>query len=129
MVISPVTFKRLCRARRLIENDAEGSRRLRDLAREVRLSPFHLIRNFRAVFGVTPHQLRIQVRLARAQELLGGGRSVTDACLEVGFSSPGSFSHLFGRRVGVAPSAYRRQPRALEQAPGCITLMAPLPRS
>jgi hypothetical protein len=28
------------------------------------------------VFGVTPHQLRIQVRLSRAQELLGGGRSI-----------------------------------------------------
>jgi AraC-like DNA-binding protein len=50
---------------------------------------------------------------------------VTDACLEVGFSSPGSFSHLFGRRVGVTPSAYRRDPPARVPAPGCISLMAP----
>jgi AraC-like DNA-binding protein len=127
MVISPATFQRLCRARRLIEDDAEGTRNVRVLARQVGLSPFHLIRNFRALFGVTPHQLRIQVRLERAQALLGGGRTVTDACLEVGFASPGSFSHLFGRRVGVTPSAYRRQPPAPRPAPGCISLMTPLP--
>jgi AraC-like DNA-binding protein len=126
MVISPATFKRVCRARRLIENDTEGTRSIRVLAREVGVSPFHLIRSFRGVFGVTPHQLQIQVRLERAQQLLGRGRSVTDACLEVGFSSPGSFSHLFGRRVGVTPSAYRRQPPARKPAPGCISLMTPL---
>ena len=127
MVIPPATFKRLCRARRLIENDAEGSRSLRVLAGAVGLSPFHLIRNFRALFGVTPHQLRIHVRLERAPDLLGGGRSVTDACLEVGFSSPGTFSHLFGRRLGVTPSAFRRRPPARKPAPGCISLMTPFP--
>lgn len=126
MVIPPATFKRLCRARRLIENDAEGTRSVRVLAREVGLSPFHLIRNFRALFGVTPHQHRIHVRLEQAQQLLGAGRSVTDACLEVGFSSPGSFSHLFGRCIGITPSAYRRHPPARTPAPGCISLMAPL---
>jgi AraC-like DNA-binding protein len=76
---------------------------------------------------VTPHQFRIQVRLERAQRLLGRGRSVTDACLAVGFSSPGSFSHLFGRRVGVTPSAYRRRPRPETVAPGCISLMTATP--
>jgi AraC-like DNA-binding protein len=77
------------------------------------------------LFGVTPHQFRTNARLERARRLLGDGRSVTDACLAVGFSSPGSFSHLFGRRVGVAPSAYRRRPFARGPAPGCISLMAP----
>jgi len=136
MMVSPATFQRLCRARRLIEDDwsegirskgirSEGTQTVRALARAVGLSPFHLIRNFRALFGVTPHQYRIQIRLERARELLGSGHSVTDACLEVGFSSPGSFSHLFGRRVGVSPSAYRRRPPVTRPAPGCISLMAP----
>jgi AraC-like DNA-binding protein len=127
VVISPAVFRRLCRARALLEEDGDGARTLRQVARRVGLSPFHLIRTFRGLFGVTPHQFRINARLERARRLLGGGRSVTAACLAVGFSSLGSFSRLFGRRVGVAPSAYRRQPRAPEQAPGCITLMAPLP--
>jgi AraC-like DNA-binding protein len=127
MIVSPATFQRLCRARRLIDDDAEGTQTIRVLARQVGLSPFHLIRNFRALFGVTPHQYRTHVRLERARVLLGSGHSVTDACLAIGFSSPGSFSHLFGRHVGVSPSAYRRQPPAKQSAPGCISLMAPLP--
>jgi hypothetical protein len=61
---------------------------------------------------------------------------VTEVCLEVGFSSVGSFSDLFSRRVGVAPSAYRRRFRTLvpmpgrlpaELIPGCLTLMCQVP--
>ena len=123
MVISPAVFRRLCRARAILEADDEPARTIAAVAREVGLSPFHLIRCFRALFGETPHQLRTNARLERARRLLGDGRSVTDACLAVGFSSPGSFSHLFGRRVGVTPSAYRRRPFARQPAPGCISLM------
>ena len=124
MIITPAVFRRLCQARVILETDADPAWTIAAVARQVGLSPFHLIRCFRALFGVTPHQLRTKARLERAQRLLGAGRSVTDACLSVGFSSPGSFSHLFGRRVGVAPSAYRRRPIAREPAPGCISLMA-----
>ena len=118
-------FRRLCRAR--------------DLLREVRISPYHFIRQFEAVFGVTPHQFRIQARLDLAKELLARGEhSVTDVCMEVGFSSLGSFSTLFTRRVGETPSTYRRRIRAMivvpgspfvDLAPGCLSLMARLPAS
>ena len=124
MVISPAVFRRLCRARAILETDGDPAWTIAGVAREVRLSRYHLIRCFRALFGVTPHQFRTNARLERAQQLLGDGRSVTAACLTVGFSSPGSFSHLFARRIGVAPSAYRRRPFARGPAPGCISLMA-----
>ena len=120
MLISAALFKRLCRARRLLQEDEEAARTIGQVARQVGLSRFHLIRRFQALFGVTPHQFRINARLERAQRLLGDGRPVTDACLEVGFCSPASFSHLFARRIGVKPSVYRHQ----GPAPGCITLMA-----
>jgi AraC-like DNA-binding protein len=127
VVISPAVFRRLCRARALLEADRDPACTIAGVASQVGLSRFHLIRCFRALFGVTPHQFRTNARLERAQRLLGDGRSVTEACLAVGFSSPGSFSHLFARRVGVAPSAYRRRPSARVPAPGCISLMAPPP--
>jgi len=52
--------------------------------------------------------------------------------MEVGFSSVGSFSDLFERRVGMRPSVYRQRARSLvvvpgaaptELFPGCLTLM------
>jgi AraC-like DNA-binding protein len=129
VVISPAMFKRLCRARAILGDERDDARTIAQVARLVGLSPYHLIRSFRGLFGITPHQFRTQARLERARGLLRAGRSVTDACLQVGFSSPASFSHLFGRRVGVTPSAYRRRPPPEAPAPGCLTLMASPPAS
>ena len=103
------------------------------------MSPFHFIRRFEALFGVTPHQFRIQSRLDEAKLLLAKGQhSVTEVCMEVGFSSLGSFSDLFTRRTGTAPSVYQRRARVVVQVPGilpaelfpgCLSLMARLPAS
>lgn len=127
MVISPALFRRLCRARAILTAEGDSTPTVAQVARAVGVSPYHLIRSFRALFGATPHQLRTQARLARARELLRAGESVTGACLDVGFASPASFSHLFGRVVGVTPSAYKRHPPPERPAPGCLTLMALLP--
>ena len=75
------------------------------------MSPFHFIRKFEAVFGETPHQFRTRERLTAAQRLLARGSSVTDACLDVGFNSLGSFSTLFSRKIGVSPAQYQRSLR------------------
>jgi AraC-like DNA-binding protein len=80
-------------------------------AREANLSSFHFIRRFETVFGETPHQFRTRERLIAAKRLLASGYSVTDACLDVGFSSLGSFSALFARKVGISPAAYQRSLR------------------
>ena len=136
MLLRHEGFRRLCRARDLLRESREPSPTIEQLAREVRISPFHFIRQFEAVFGVTPHQFRIASRIELAKTLLAGGEySVTDACMEVGFSSLGSFSTLFAQRVGETPSAYRRRVRTLVSVPGrvshltpgCLSLMAALP--
>ena len=124
------TFRRLCRARDLLRETHDHTVPIPQIAREAVMSPFHFIRQFSALFGETPHQWRIQARLDRARDLLAlGDRSVTDICMEVGFSSLGSFSRLFTRRVGATPSAYRRRAAAQPPFPGCFGLMAQLPSS
>jgi len=93
MLLRHEGFRRLCLARDLLREIREPSPSIADIARDVRISPFHFIRQFEALFGVTPHQFRIQARLDAAKQLLASGRySVTDVCLEVGFSSLGSVS-------------------------------------
>jgi AraC-like DNA-binding protein len=98
------------------------------------MSQFHFIRQFEALFGSTPHQLRIQLRIAAAKHMLARDQaSVTGVCMDVGFSSLGSFSSSFARRVGMSPSDYRRRAHRLVQmqslllAPGCFNLLAWLP--
>lgn len=128
---------RLCRARERLRVMDDTAPRIEDIARDVRMSPFQFIRQFQAVFGMTPHQFRIARRLDHARLLLArGDRSVTEVCMEVGFSSLGSFSALFARRVGETPSAYQRRMRVMVPVPGrlqttffpgCLSLMAHLP--
>lgn len=137
MLLARESFKNLCRARDILSDLDEDPLSIEEVAREVAISPFHFIRIFEAVFGATPHQFRMRSKLERAKQLLAAGdHSVTDVCMEVGFSSLGSFSVLFTRRVGATPSAYRRRMRAMiqvpgtlprELTPGCFSLMGLLP--
>ncbi len=116
MLIAPSTFRRLVKARELLVRDAPEVPTVRAVAEQVGLSPFYFIRRFAAVFGSTPHQLRTRARLARAKQLLAAGVPVTKVCMQVGFSSLGSFSALFTRSFGEPPSHYRPS----VQVPGCV---------
>jgi AraC-like DNA-binding protein len=99
---------RLCRARDRLGEISEDTPTIGAIAREASLSPLYFIRQFKAVFGESPHQYRIRARLERARQLLVLGElSVTEVCVEVGFSSLGSFSALFSRRCGESPTRYR----------------------
>lgn len=129
------TRRRLSRARDRLEF-LDGSPDIAELAREAGISPFHFIRLFEAAFGVTPHQHRVAARIAEARRLLASGQPVTDVCMAVGFSSLGSFSASFARRVGEPPSVYQRRIRTVVQVPadlprvfypGCFTLLGLLP--
>ena len=64
MLLSPDVLRKLCWARELLCREPERSVSVRDVATQVEISQFHFIRQFEAVFGETPHQLRIGVSAA-----------------------------------------------------------------
>ena len=120
----------LSRGRDLLADLPSSNVSIGDVAREAGMSRFHFIRRFESVFGETPHQFRTRERLAVAQRLLAHGRSVTEVCAEVGFSSLGSFSALFARNLGVSPSIYQRSlrrtffvPDWIPHPPNCLLWM------
>ena len=81
-------------------------------ARACGLSPFHFLRLFRAVLGVTPHQYLVGARLRRAAgRLAGGADSITDVALDVGFGDLSNFVRTFRRAAGVSPRRFRRAAR------------------
>ncbi|HEX2330708.1 MAG TPA: AraC family transcriptional regulator [Candidatus Angelobacter sp.] len=106
------TFRRLCRARDLLASEYQSNLQLEHAAREACLSPFHFHRLFRTAFGQTPHDFVTRIRMDRARHLLARGEmTVTEVCMDVGYSSLGSFSHKFLTLVGQTPSAYQRHIR------------------
>ncbi|HKF63117.1 MAG TPA: AraC family transcriptional regulator [Dongiaceae bacterium] len=82
---------------------------LESAAAEAGLSPFHFLRLFARVLGVTPHQYLVRSRLRRAARLLAEvPRSVTDIAYDVGFGDLSNFVRSFHRAAGVSPSGFRR---------------------
>ena len=121
-VLHDDVFRRLCRARDLVHERCSERLTVAQLALTAGVSRYHFLRLFRDAFGETPHQYLMRVRLDRARKLLAGdAASVTEVCMEVGFSSLGSFSTLFASRVGMPPSGYRKKVYWARELPGGVS--------
>jgi AraC-like DNA-binding protein len=85
---------------------------LERMAQEAGLSPFHFLRSFAKVLGVTPHQYLVRSRLRRAARLLADDeRSITEVALDVGFEDLSNFVRTFRRAAGVSPRRFRQASR------------------
>ena len=77
-------------------------------ARDAAMSPYHFLRTFRQVVGMTPHQFVLRTRLHRAAVRLRRSREAVAAiALDAGFNDLSTFNRRFRRLMGVSPSAYR----------------------
>ncbi|SCX56920.1 helix-turn-helix domain-containing protein [Variovorax sp. EL159] len=99
-------LSRVCKA--LLERPGDA-RSLVEWAREVHVSERTLARLFRQEFGVTFIGWRQQVRVLAALPRLASGEGITAIALELGYETPGAFTHVFRRFMGVPPSKYLRQ--------------------
>jgi AraC-like DNA-binding protein len=103
------------------------------LAAAALTSEAHFIRTFKQTFGETPHRYLQRRRLERAMALLRETeRPVTEICLDVGFTSLGTFSRTFTRVLGMSPTAYRAAWRAgagtAGYVPTCVVMAWTRPR-
>ena len=91
----------------LLRKNPETPPNLEEIGRAVGCSPFHLSRTFSAATGMTIPQYIRQLRMERAAELLRSGKfNVTEAALEVGYSSLSHFSQAFHETFGCCPGLY-----------------------
>jgi AraC-like DNA-binding protein len=120
--------RRLLRARDAMDRAYAEPLDIRAVAAVAHVSEAHFIRCYRAVFGETPHRYLQRRRVERSMFLLREtDRSVTDVCLDVGFSSLGTFSRTFREIVGETPSAYRAGHGPIV-APNCVQMASTRPR-
>lgn len=115
------TLAHLRRARDHIDRSYAEPLDVPTMAQQALMSPAHFSREFKRAYGETPHSYLLTRRIERAMHLLRAGVSVTDTCMQVGWTSLGSFSTRFTEVVGESPSAYReRDHEDTEQIPSCI---------
>ena len=120
--------RRMLRARDAMDRAYPEALDIAALARITHVSEAHFIRTFRATFGETPHRYLQRRRVERAMFLLRGtGRSVTEICFEVGFTSLGTFSRTFRDIVGEPPSVYRKR-GPVAAVPTCFAMAWMRPR-
>jgi AraC-like DNA-binding protein len=116
--------RHLLRARDLVDACYAQPLDVSDLARAAGLSRAHFSREFRRVFGESPHAYLLTRRLERAAALLRAtDRPVVAICFAVGLRSVGSFTTSFTRAYGITPTAYRASfPPASHHAriPSCV---------
>lgn len=79
---------------------------LDDLAAQTHLSPYHLLRLFKATYGLPPHAYLTQLRVQRAKRLLLAGQPIAAVALDVGFVDQSHLTRHFKRIVGVPPGQY-----------------------
>ena len=92
-----------------IDAHSHTSIELDDAAGETGLSPFHFLRLFSNVLGVTPHQYLVRSRLRHAARLLPDhDRAITDIAYDVGFGDLSNFVRTFHRAAGVSPRGFRQ---------------------
>ncbi len=107
---APEVNRAMLRVRDAIDRDYALELDVDAMAGIAAVSPAHLIRTFRLVFGETPHRYLQRRRVERAMFLLRStDSSVTDVCFAVGFGSLGTFSRTFRDIVGESPTVYRRR--------------------
>ena len=108
--------------RRAVESalwiDAHSHRQidLEDVADQADISPFHFLRLFASVLGVTPHQYLLRSRLRHAaRRLADDDTSITDVAYDVGFGDLSNFVRTFHRAAGVSPRRFREASRGLRK--------------
>jgi AraC family transcriptional regulator len=99
------------RAKLVLSSDLGRRWTLAAIAADVGVSPVYLTQVFQQVEGLPLYRYQLQLRLARALDLLGDYVDLTHLALDLGFSSHSHFSAAFKRTYGQTPSEFQRSAR------------------
>jgi AraC-like DNA-binding protein len=82
------------------------------MAAHVGKSQYHFSRQFKEIYGVSPYQYVIRLRVQQALNFLNTSKLSNGAIAErCGFNDTPHFNNVFKRHVGYSPGAYRKNIR------------------
>lgn len=97
---------------RFIDDNYARDISLAEMAAHAGVTQQHLCRVFRGALRMRPGEYLAQRRVQAAQALIQTSEApLSEIARQVGFASPGYFSTVFRRYVGMAPGEYRRRLR------------------
>jgi AraC-like DNA-binding protein len=97
----------MARARQLL--DAAGTRVVhsRELEKVTGLRRYDVARQFRVLYGTSPHRYALRRRLDVAREALHRGRPLVEIAADTGFADQAHFTRAFRAAFGLTPARYR----------------------
>ncbi len=125
-------YRRIVKAKLFIDAEYAGNIDLDMISEQAFTSKFHFIRQFKSVYGKSPHQYLTKVRIDMAQQLLKQDKAVSVVCFLVGYDSLSTFSGLFSKTVGKTPFEFSNnnkqrkkeiQSKPLAFVPKCYAFM------
>ncbi|MBL7858844.1 MAG: helix-turn-helix transcriptional regulator [Cyclobacteriaceae bacterium] len=103
----------MVRAKLFIDENYANKIEVSQIADKAYFSKFHFTRLFKTLYGLTPNQYLIQVRVEEAKRLLQIGIPVKEVCMSVGFDSISTFKGLFKKVTGKTLTSYQNQERTV----------------
>lgn len=95
------------RLQELLAARLESTPSLDEMADELGLSKFHLLRSFQKHTGLSPRQWAMQLRTRRAQGLLRSGLPAGEVAHALGFADQSHLNRHFRAAYGLSPGRYQ----------------------
>lgn len=100
---------RFQQVREYLHDNYSDSITLGSLARLASLSRYHFLRQFKAQYHVTPHQMLMAIRLWRAKQYLTQGLPPSEVAHLCGLTDQSHLNRTFALRYGTTPGRYQKQ--------------------
>lgn len=124
-------YRRIVKAKMFIDENFSEDINLEEIAEQACYSKFHFIRLFKRIYGITPSQYLMSVRIEKAKKLFRQRSTSTNkVCRAIGYKSASSFKGLFKRETSITPAGFKKRQSDLESAkkknpskyiPHCLT--------
>lgn len=97
----------IANAKNILAGNLHQDLTLAEVARQLYINPYTLIRQFKAATGITPHAYRMNCRIERARQLLQEGEDIADTAYACGFFDQSHLHRHFKSMTTVTPQSYK----------------------